>query len=149
MWGCSNAQIFSEISPEMHWEFALKHDIPWLKRWGLNYYGCCEPLDGKLELLRRIPNLRKISMSPWIKIDRAAEAVGSDFVFSYKPNPALLATDDWHPGQVRATIKDVLERTRGCRVEIILKDVSTCRYQPQRVWEWQEIVMDLVREYEP
>ena len=46
MWGCSNAQIFSEVSPKMHWEFALEHDLRWLRRWGLNYYGCCEPLDG-------------------------------------------------------------------------------------------------------
>jgi hypothetical protein len=30
MWGCSNAQIFSEVSPQMHWEFALEHDLRWL-----------------------------------------------------------------------------------------------------------------------
>ena len=30
MWGCSNAQIFSDVSPEMHWEFAVKHDLRWL-----------------------------------------------------------------------------------------------------------------------
>ena len=65
MWGCSNAQIFSEVSPRMHWEFALKHDLRWLSRWGLTYYGCCEPLDQKIDILRRIPNLRKISVSPW------------------------------------------------------------------------------------
>ena len=47
MWGCSNAQIFSEVSPRMHWEFALEHDLRWLSRWGLTYYGCCEPLDQK------------------------------------------------------------------------------------------------------
>ena len=47
MWGCSNAQIFSEVSPRMHWEFALQHDMRWLARWGLTYYGCCEPLDKK------------------------------------------------------------------------------------------------------
>ena len=52
MWGCSNAQIFSEVSPKFHWEFALEHDLRWLSRWGLNYYGCCEPLDGKADLLQ-------------------------------------------------------------------------------------------------
>jgi len=64
MWGCSNAQIFSDVSPEMHWEFALEHDMRWLERWGLTYYGCCEPLDNKMDVLRRIPNLRKVSVSP-------------------------------------------------------------------------------------
>ena len=73
MWGCSNAQIFSEVSPEMHWEFALEHDLRWLERWGLTYYGCCEPLDRKIDLLRRIPNLRKISVSPWCNTERVVE----------------------------------------------------------------------------
>ncbi len=30
MWGCSNAQIFSEVSPQMRWEFAVEHDLRWL-----------------------------------------------------------------------------------------------------------------------
>ena len=148
-WGCSNAQVFSGVSPEMHWEFALKHDIPWLSRWGLNYYGCCEPLHHKVDILRRIPRLRKISMSPWIKPDRAVEAIGPDFVFSYKPNPAILAEDRWRPEQARKELRDVLEKTRPCRVEVILKDVSTLRYQPRRLWEWQTMAMETVQEFEP
>ena len=35
MWGCSNAQIFSDVSPKMHWEFAVEHDLRWLARWGV------------------------------------------------------------------------------------------------------------------
>jgi hypothetical protein len=144
LWGCSNAQCFSEVSPEMHWEFAVKHDLRWLKRWGLTYYGCCEPLDLKVGILRRIPNLRKISMSPWINVDRAVKEVAGDYVFSYKPNPAFLAEDRWRPEIVRKNLRDVLEKTRSCRVEIILKDVSTIRHQPQRLWEWEKIAMEEV-----
>ena len=77
MWGCSNAQIFSEVSPAMHWEFAVKHDLRWLSRWGLTYYGCCEPLDQKIDILRRIPNLRKISASPWCNTERLVEKVAA------------------------------------------------------------------------
>ena len=77
MWGCSNAQIFSEVSPRMHWEFALQHDLRWLSRWGLTYYGCCEPLDRKIDILRRIPNLRKISVSPWCNTERVVEKIGA------------------------------------------------------------------------
>ena len=65
MWGCANAQIFSTVSPQMHWEFAVEHDLKWLERFGLTYYGCCEPLDQKIPILRKIKNLRKISVSPW------------------------------------------------------------------------------------
>ncbi|MFA6133302.1 MAG: hypothetical protein WC869_04710 [Phycisphaerae bacterium] len=148
-WGCSNAQIFSQVSPEMHWDFALRHDIPWLSRWGLNYYGCCEPLHHKVDILRRIPRLRKISMSPWIDVDKAVEAVGADFVFSCKPNPAILAEDTWRPRQARAELRAVLEKARPCRVEIILKDISTVRCQPQRLWQWQEMAMELAEQFAP
>lgn len=44
MWGCSNAQIFSGVSPAMRWEFAVAHALRRLARWGLVYHGCCEPL---------------------------------------------------------------------------------------------------------
>ena len=74
LWGCATAQIFSEVSPDMHWEFAVQHEMRWLERWGLTYYGCCEPLDIKMGVLRRIPNLRKVSMSPWVDVARGAEA---------------------------------------------------------------------------
>ncbi|MCK5801869.1 MAG: hypothetical protein KAI66_03505 [Lentisphaeria bacterium] len=145
LWGCSNAQIFSEVSPEMHWDFAVRHDLPWLERWGATYYGCCEPLDLKMEILRRIPNLRKISMSPWIDVDRAAKEVGADYVFSYKPNPALVAEDGWRLGHAREVLADVLERTSGCCREIILKDISTVRDDPRRLWEWESMAMELAR----
>ena len=145
MWGCSNAQIFSAVSPEMHWEFAVKHDMPWLERWGLNYYGCCEPLDIKMEIMRKIPNLRKISMSPLAKMERAVAEAGSHYVISRKPNPAILAESTWNPGRARAELEDDLPKARGCAMEVIMKDISTVRYEPARLWEWEKIAMDVAR----
>jgi hypothetical protein len=142
MWGCSNAQIFSEVSPDMHWEFAIKHDLRWLSRWGMNYYGCCEPLDGKADLLKQIPNLRKVSVTPWCKTERAVATLGPHWIMSRKPNPAILAEDNWHPSRARHELRDFLEQARGCDVELIMKDISTVRHQPQRLWEWASIAME-------
>ncbi len=148
MWGCSNAQIFSEVSPRMHWEFAIEHDLRWLSRFGLTYYGCCEPLDRKTDLLRRIPNLRKISVSPWCDTERAIERIGADYVMSRKPSPAILAEDVWHPERARQDIRCFLEKTgKGCHVELIMKDISTLRHQPQRLWDWAAIAGELAREF--
>ena len=149
MWGCSNAQIFSAVSPDMHWEFALKHDLPWLSRWGLTYYGCCEPLDFKLDLLRRIPNLRKVSINYRVNLDRAVRNVAGRYVFSYKPNPAIFATEVWRPDEARQELMRVLEQAHDCHVEIIMKDISTVRYQPQRLREWAALAMDLVQRGRP
>jgi hypothetical protein len=148
MWGCSNAQIFSDVSPDMHWEFALRHDLRWLQRWGLAYYGCCEPLSNKIHLLRRISNLRKISMSPWNDWDRAVREIGGDYVFSFKPSPAVFAEGSWRPERARAELVRVLDKTRGvCHVEIIMKDISTVRYRPQALWDWARIASEVALEY--
>lgn len=143
MWGCSNAQAFSEVSLEMHWEFAIEHDLRWLERWGLVYYGCCEPLDNKLDVLRRVPNLRKLSVSPWCKAERVIEGIGSDYVISHKPNPAIVAESAWDPVQARKNIRDFLDKAEGrCHIELIMKDISTVRYDPKRLWAWAEIAME-------
>lgn len=147
MWGCSNAQVFAEVSPQMHWDFALRHDLRWLQRWGLTYYGCCEPLHQKIGLLRKIPNLRKISASPRCDSQRVVREVGTDYVLSRKPNPAILAEDDWQPVRARREMVEFLEAARGCHVELILKDISTVRYQPQRLWEWAAIAMEVAEEF--
>ncbi len=147
MWGCSNAQIFSEVSPQMRWEFAVEHDMRWLRRWGMTYYGCCEPLDKSIDVIRRIPNLRKISTTPWADTARMVEQVGTDYVLSRKPNPAVFATDEWHPDRARRELRDFLEQARGCHVELIMKDISTVRYQPQRLWEWATIAMEEAQDF--
>ena len=144
MWGCSNAQIFSEVSPQMRWEFAVEHDLRWLSRFGLTYYGCCEPLHQSIEILRRIPNLRKVSTTPWADTGRMVERVGTDYVLSRKPNPNVFARDAWKPDLARQQLVEFLDASRGCHVELIMKDISTVRYQPQRLWEWASIAMEVV-----
>ncbi len=147
LWGCGNAQIFSEVSPDMHWEFSLKNEIRWMKHFGLNYYGCCEPLHNKLHILEKIPNLRKISMSPWAKIEVAREISKDKYVLSCKPTPAVFAEDSWRTEQAKEDILKMLKASDGCSIELIMKDVSTVRYKPQRIWEWSKIALDTIDEY--
>jgi hypothetical protein len=146
-WGCSTAQIFSSVSPGMHEEFALQYERRWLKQFGLNYYGCCEPLHNKLDALASLPNLRKVSMSPWADLDRARAKAGDRYVFSYKPNPAVFAPDNWDLGMARSALETALEQTRGCVLEVIMKDISTVRHEPHRLWEWAAMATELTDRY--
>ncbi|MHB9035719.1 MAG: hypothetical protein ACYC64_03570 [Armatimonadota bacterium] len=143
-WGCSTAQIFSCVSAEMHAEFALQYEKRWLEKFAVSYYGCCEPLHDKLDILSSIPNLRKVSMSTWADVDKAAPLVADKYVFSHKPNPAIFAVDDYNPQQARNNLTEVLKKTDGCVVEIIMKDISTVRNDPKRLWRWAEMAMDVV-----
>jgi hypothetical protein len=147
LWGFSAAQIFSDVSPQMHEEFALNYELRWLERFGLNYYGCCEPLHKKIDIIKKIPNLRKISISPWANLEEAVLQIGNSYVLSYKPNPSIFAEELWNPENVRRDLINILEKTKGYHVEIIMKDISTVRYQPQRLWEWAKIADELTQDY--
>lgn len=148
-WGCGNAQIFSEVSPDMHEEFSLRFERPVMERFGLTYYGCCEPLHTKLGLLSRIRNLRKISMSPKADLRMAAEAAHRKYVLSFKPNPAHLAPDTFRPELVREYLRDSLKQLQGSPSEVILKDVTTIRSDPARLEAWAQVAMSVAREFPP
>ena len=144
------AQIFSEVSPEMHGEFALQHEARFYSRFAQTYYGCCEPLDDKVDVCAEyLPNLYKISMSPWVDFQRAAENVGNRFIFAWKPNPAFVAHEQWDPEFVRRDIKEKLAiaSANDCIMEIHLKDISTVRYEPHRLAEWNQVAQECAAEY--
>lgn len=148
MWGFSAAQIFSEVSPEMHEEFALRHENRYLEMFGLNCYGCCEPLHLKIDQIKRnIPRLRRISISPWANVDIASEKLGKDYIYSWKPNPADLAGETWEPETIRRRLREFRERTKGNIVEIIMKDTHTVRHDPKRMWDWVRIAKEVAREW--
>ena len=148
IWTFGAAQIFTSVSPAMHQEFELEYANRWYSRFGLVSYGCCEPLHDKIDILRKIPNLRKISMSPWVDVEKGAERIGKDFVFTGKPNPVQVAGISWDPDAARRDLRNTLEicNRYGCTTQFILKDISTVHMQPQRLWEWIDIAMELVQQ---
>jgi len=77
-----------------------------------------------------------------------SRGIGTDYVLSRKPNPAILAEDSWHPDRARQELQAFMDATQGkCHVEMIMKDISTVRYKPQRLWEWSEIAMEVAEQY--
>jgi len=145
IWMFGLAQMFSTVSPDMFNEYEIDICMPLFERFGMVYYGCCDPLDRKMDQVKRIPNLRKISISPWADTSRGAEAIGKDYVLSYKPNPAYLASFD--EGIIRNDIRETVQicKKYGCPLELILKDISTVGGSPERLWRWAEIAMEEVQ----
>lgn len=144
IWMFGLAQMFSTVSPAMFEEFEVDICMPIFERFGLVYYGCCDPLDLKMAQVRKIPNVRKVSMSPWVNEQRGASEIGGDYVYSRKPNPAMLVA--FHEDEVREHIQATVDvcAEHGCPLELILKDISTVCYEPQRLWRWAEIAMEVV-----
>jgi hypothetical protein len=146
-WTYGMAQILLSASPAMLEEFELPYASRWYERFGLAYHGCCEPLHDRLHLVRRLPNVRKVSMSPWADVEVGAAGIGPDYVFSWKPNPNVFAVDGWDPDAIERQIGHVVDvcAEAGCPLEITMKDISTVRHRPQRLWEWADIAMRTVQ----
>jgi hypothetical protein len=142
MWGFGESQETVGVSPEMYAEFVLPYQLPILARFGLNCYGCCEPLDKRWEYVKQIPRLRRVSVSPWSNRAYMAEQLGANYILSMKPNPADLARDGFDEEKVRAILREDLQATRGCRVEVIMKDNHTIRDDPRRVVRWVQIARE-------
>ena len=146
LWMFGLAQMLGSVSPKMFKEFEVAYASQICERFGLVYYGCCDPLHDRMDQVRMIPNVRKVSMSPWVDEARGAAEIGGDFVYSRKPNPVFVAMDHINPDQIR----EDLTKTRdiclehACPLEFILKDISTVRYEPNRLSEWANIAMQVV-----
>lgn len=147
-WLRTMAQGFSEVSPAMHQEFELDYIMKIADRFAYTYYGCCEPLDNKLDIIFKIPNLRKVGVSPWAKEEIMAERLGGNYVYARKPNPAhvALSTDpDVIRKETEKTVK--LCQKYGCPVEFVLKDISTVSNKPENLIVWSEVVSDVLDTY--
>ena len=147
-WFRGAAQGFSTVSPAMHEEFEINYVKPIAQRFAYTYYGCCEPLDNKLDVIRKIPNLRKVGCSPWANVEKMAEQLGGDFVLSRKPNPAHVAhrTD---PAEIREEIEETVKLAikYGCPLDITLKDISTVSHRPENLIVWSQAVSDVLDRY--
>ena len=140
-WAFGLAQLFTSVSPEITAEF----EVPYMQRlfphFGSIYYGCCDRLDDRLDIICRMPNIRKISCSPWSDRENFAANLPKEYIMSNKPSPALLAQSSFDEDAVRADLRRTIAaaKAHGVRLEMILKDISTVKYEPQRLWRWSQI----------
>jgi hypothetical protein len=150
VWGRCAAQIFGAVSPAMHDEFDLAYNQELFRDCGLLYYGCCEPMDRKVDILRkRFDNLRKISITPWADPQVAAENIGTDYVLAAKPNPAFVAMPHFEPEPVEHEITRYCEacREQGTTLEFVLKDISTIANNPDNLTQWAVTVEAVIDRY--
>jgi hypothetical protein len=141
LWGLMAAQEMTLISPEMHDEFMLQYQIPICRLFGLVAYGCCEDLSRKIGILRQIPNLRRIAVTPWADVPRSAEAIGRDYDASWRPSPADTVCMGFDPGRIQSLLRAGLAefQRHGCPLEINLKDIKTLQGDKDRLRKFIEI----------
>ncbi len=142
MWGFTESQETVNVSPAMYEEFIFPYEKPIMERFGLNCYGCCEPVHSRWHIIKNHPRLRRVSCSAWVDKEKMAEFLENKYIFSYKPNPAILATPVIDRETIRKEIRRLFEITKECRVEILMKDNHTIGGRPENVIEWCRIARE-------
>jgi len=146
LWGTTDSQETIGVSPEMFNEFVFIYQAEILSLFGLNCYGCCEPLHDRWEYVKNTPNLRRVSVSPWCDQEKMAGYLGKNYIFSRKPNP-LMVTVMFDEEEIRKDLQNTLRIAKENVLEIIMKDVHTVRNEPWRVTRWVEIAKEEVMSF--
>jgi hypothetical protein len=137
LWCWAESQESTPISPTMFEEFVL----PYLKRvtdrFGLVYYGCCEPQTDRLDLIiEAMPNLRSVSVTPWADFEKVAGMLGDRYVFSRKPDPVPISGPEPHWERVEADLQRTYDAARDCPVELLFRDVYDIGGDRSRLARW-------------
>lgn len=142
MWGFGESQETNTWSPAMFEEFIFPYQRTILERFGLNCYGCCEPVDKRWHIIETIPRLRRVSVSPWSNIEAMAEKLGDRYIYSMKPIPSDLALPTIDEDYIRTNLRRAITVCRDCHLEIIMKDNHTLGNNPDNAIRWCRIARE-------
>lgn len=149
LWGFMDSQETVGISPEMFREFILPcyHKIASL--FGRLNYGCCEPVHPHWDTIKTLPNLKKVSISPWCDEDFMAEQLrGSGIIYHRKPNPTFLGVGtNLDEDATRKHIEKTIKTARGCKLEFAQRDVYTVNNDMNKVRRFVEIIRESIEKY--
>ena len=146
LWVLSESQETVGVGPDLFAEFIFPYQLAVAEKFGLCYYGCCEPVHTRWHVLKKLPNLRSVSVSPWCDEEFMADALGHDYVYSRKPNPAFISTEHFDDDLIREDIRKTLTAAKDCNVEIVMKDVHTLAGEPQRMARWVTLAREVIDE---
>ena len=145
LWCRMASQELTLVGPEQFDEFMLRYQEPIMEKFGLVAWGCCEEMAGRIPLLKRVPNIRRIAITPVSDAARCAELIGDTHVTSYRPSPADMVSYGFDEERIRKILERDLAacRASGCHVDITLKDVETVGGDPERVRKWVRLAREV------
>ena len=142
MWGMSESQVTIGLSPEMFEEFVFQYQLPIIERFGLNCYGCCEPLDQRWKVIKNTKS-SEVSVSPWANVEKWLKTFKTSIYFHGNPIRRF-SKQNIDKDSIRKEIRKTLEvaKNYNCRIEIIMKDNHTLGNNPQNVIDWCRIAKE-------
>jgi len=150
-WGFTCAEVCNCVSNDMHDEFSFTYDKQIMSMFKYINVGCCEVLDKKIDLIKSLGNTRKVSVSEWCDLEKAAQSIGNKYVYSYRAAGVPFIKNPWDRQSAEKEIATVLKAAKeyGCPLEIVLNIGGTFgEGDPrQKLLEWTNMVKGLIQKY--
>ena len=147
IWGYLDSQETVGVSPEMFGEFFYPYYLEGAKQYGLVNYGCCEPVHTIWEdYISKLPNLRKVSISPWCDEEYMGEALkGSNVIYHRKPSPNFVGVGkELDEEGFKEHILKTIRCAKGCKLEFSFRDVYNLEGNPDKPRRAVQIVRELI-----
>jgi hypothetical protein len=142
LWGRGESQEFQGVGPRQYKEFLLDYQKPVLKRFGITFYGCCENLTHKMDMVLSIPNLRKFVCSPWTDLEKLVHAVGNRYCIEWRQKATdVVYMPDLAP--IRKHLERGLRVANGTPIQIVLQELETVAGRPERLKEWAQAAKEI------
>lgn len=146
-WGFAESQETVGVGPDFFKEFVLQYQVPLLEKFGLNYYGCCEQLEHRIDvILAHVPRLRRVSVAPQANQEILARKLAGRAVFCRKVDPVKVCVEFDEQG-IRQELRRTLEIAGGQTMELVLKDTHTVQHEPWRLDRWVQIAREEIDRY--
>lgn len=142
LWVLMESQESVTMSPKMFGEFIFPYQKRMAERFGLCYYGCCEPLHDRFDYVKTIENLHSLSVSPWCDMASIAEQMEGKYIFCRKQNPAWISTERFEEDLLREDTRAALAVTKDLPSEFVMKDLHTVNGDFDRCRRWTELVRE-------
>ncbi|MBQ2954315.1 MAG: hypothetical protein IJE07_12360 [Clostridia bacterium] len=143
MWLFMDSQETAGVSPAMYRDLVFPHYKRVMDHFGLISYGCCEATHPIWDdCLSKLPHLRKVSISPWCDEEIMGEKLqGTGVTFLRKPPATILGmnTPTLDEEETLACFRKTGKAAKGCKIEIIQRDVYTVGSSPEKVRRFVEL----------
>lgn len=142
-----HAQEFDAVSPDMFEEFLFNYQLPIMELFGRVAYGCCETLDNKLDVLKRIPNMKKILSGPLSDPACYPEAFGKQCVISWRPVTTIIASENFNEDAQREQLREGVAKLEGCNIEVHMHEPMSVQGDLNRVKTWVRLAREETEEW--
>lgn len=143
MWVHGDGEEFSCVSPEMLEEYLFPVLRPIYALFGNGSYGCCESQDGKLGIVKTLPNLREVIISERCNWDYVIDELGTDYLLAVRPSlvdTVYAQTDD----EIHAALTKMARTFAGKHWHLNFPGPLSLNGDPQRYHRFVETARDAV-----